>query len=55
MTNKKQWFEDLVSPTTPKHLKQWARHGLPTQAKHTITEKGVEIFSVSKTFKIVRK
>lgn len=54
MNKQKQWFDD-IKPDSPRHLKQWAKHGLPLQAKHHITEKGVEIFSVAKNFKIVRK
>ena len=54
METKNEWFED-IKPDSPEHLKQWAKNGLPLQAKHHITKKGVEIFSIAKNFKIVRK
>jgi hypothetical protein len=54
-TQTKQWFDDITSPDAQNHLKNWARHGLPLQAKnHKITEKRSQ-FEVCKVMTIVRK
>jgi len=44
MTQIKEWFEDLVLPTTPTHLKQWANKGLSLQEKtHNFTQRGFRV------------
>jgi hypothetical protein len=55
METNKQWFDDINSPNASGHLKQWARCGLPINAKrHHITEK-MEVYILAKNFKIVKK